>query len=292
MAGNHDSSDTRTSGTLASAPKVVNPLRDLNNVRTLAAAAKRASTVEPSAASFGLVSLVPACCRPQVDRGARAGRHGCGSAGLCRLADGVLLSIFGCDVDALNDFSVTAFLEGGIEMVVVLALCIARSPLLFALFAHTFARACIGVVSAAQTVMHFSSFVDALRRGRRSADVASGLRNVCAVASCVAAWSSVLQVIWGLAIARDHSYAAMMDSLSLQALLAPFVAALASEGCIVISAGLLLLVRKSEEPEDGEQSESARRVTASSVSRFLALRCAVLSESRGSADSARLARSR
>jgi hypothetical protein len=205
----------------------------------------------------------------------------------------MLLSIFGCDVDALNDFSVTAFLEGGIEMVVVLALCIARSPLLFALFAHTFARACIGVVSAAQTVMHFSSFVNALRRGRRSADVASGLRNVCAVASCVAAWSSVLQVIWGLAVARDHSYAAMMDSLSLQALLAPFVAALAAEGCIVISAGLLLLlVRRSEEAEDGEQSELAQRSTLSGISQFLALRCVALSESRGLADSQWFARSR
>jgi hypothetical protein len=204
----------------------------------------------------------------------------------------VLLSVFGCDVDALNDFSVTAFLEGGIEMVVVLALCIARSPLLFALFAHTFARACIGVVSAAQTVMHFSSFTGALRRGRGSADVASGLRNVCAVASCVAAWSSVLQVIWGLAIARDHSYAAMMDSLSLQALLAPFVAALASEGCIVISAGLLLLIRQPDEPEDGERGESTQRATASSVSQFLALRCVVLSEPPSLADSFNAARNR
>lgn len=147
------------------------------------------------------------------------------------------------DVDSLNDFSVSAFLGAGVSAVVLVSLLIARSPAVAVLFAHTFARACLGVVNAAQSLVYLRQFLAAMRAGSLSSDSLSGLRHLSGMLACVAAWSSALQVVWALVVAKERTYMTLMETVSLEGLLWPYVASLASDATIAVVGTIVLGLR-------------------------------------------------
>lgn len=205
---------------------VENALHDVTALVTAAKKAQASVDMDGSAES----SRCRCCClRPM--------RH---AAGKCeRIVDAATRA----DVDSLNDFSVSAFLGAGVSAVVLVSLLIARSPAVAVLFAHTFARACLGVVNAAQSLVFLRQFLAAMRAGSMSSDSLSGLRHLSGMLACVAAWSSALQVVWALVVAKERTYMTLMDTVSLEGLLWPYVASLTSDATIALVGTIVLGLR-------------------------------------------------
>lgn len=204
----------------------------LHDVAALVAAAKASSESQlDDLREGGAERTRSGCCRTFCWRPCRHAANKCEQA-----VDAATRA----DVDSLNDFSVSAFLGAGVSSVVLVSLLIARSPAVSVLFAHTFSRACLGVVNAAQSLVYLRQFVSAMRAGSLSSESMSGLRHLSGMLACVAAWSSALQVVWALVISKERTYVTLMDTVSLEGLLWPYVASLASDATIAAAGSVIL----------------------------------------------------